>query len=256
MQKILVLIALLLTATAVPVAAKSNIPPTDSGQVVLVVNALEPDLTNAHLGATAFTNYQKNIQNHWSLPATLERHAGELLTGAGYRVVSASVPNDRLQMIRDRKHIRMGWSNARLNPDFATWLGSEMAVQGAIVAIILGTHSRPFAFNVPGTYEGYGVMSMHGKKPKHAYLFANVYAAVISGQPLGFAQETKFNDSNCRTVLPSAEIAVDSFENLSAELLAPYRQAIEALAERRLKLDLVSSGLIPGKIEKCIVAPG
>lgn len=256
MQRRSMLIALLLTLISAPVTAKSNIPPTGPGQVVLVVNVMEPELTNSHLGATAFTNYQKKIQNDWDLPATVERRADELLTDAGYRVVKASLPDEWLRMIRNRKHVKMGWSSARLSPEFAKWLESEMSVQGATVALILGTHSRPFAFNVPVSYEGYGVMSMHGKKPKHAHLFANVYASVISGQPLGFAQETRFNDSECRKVLPSANIAVDTFENLSAQLLAPYRETIETLAAWRLKQDLVTAGLIPGPIEKCIVAIG
>ncbi|MCI4566498.1 hypothetical protein [Lysobacter sp. CFH 32150] len=247
------LIAFLLALIAAPAAGKSNIPPTDAGQIVLLVNALEPELTHTHLGVTAFTNYENKIPNDWKLSATIEGRARELLTGTGYRVVVASVPDEQLQMIRSRRHVKMGWSSARPSPDFAKWLEAEMSAQGATVAIILGTYRRKFAFNVPVSYEGYGVMSMHGKTPKHAYLFANVYASVFSGEPLGIAEGASFNESDCRAILKPNEIAVDSFESLSADLLAPYRQTIEALAGQRLKQDLTASGLIAGEVEKCTV---
>lgn len=222
-----------------------------SARIILLINALDDDLTHSHMGVTAFTNADNHISNNFGLPQSIATQTIRLLAPVSSNVVELSVDAGHLETIRSREYFSMGWSKPKLKADFAQWLRSEMTRYGASDAVMLIHYPRAFSPMGGPSYYGYGIMSMHGNPPKFAAIFANVSAIVISSNGMSVSRGARFRDSDCRRVLPAATTASMQLDKLSAPDLAPFRDEIEALAMRRVEQDLVESGLLPGHLRRC-----
>lgn len=252
MRKWVWCVACLLTMPLSALAQEAGRADGASLRRVLLINVMESDLTHSHLGVTAFTNYQNALPNDWNLPGWTGERASSILAEAGWEVVAIQPPDERAKAIRDNRYIKTGWTKSRLEAGFGQWLDGEMKANRASSALILRTVERRFPPDLPVFYSGYGVMSMHGKIPKRAFLFANVAAVPIAADTFEVGRGVRWRDSDCRVRLDPTEIAVDSYENLTATHLAPYREEIQSLMETRLRQDLIAASLLPGEVESCV----
>ena len=242
---------LLLLASGGSLAQESVKQPDADAKVVLLLNVVEADVTNSHLGTTIFTNYEKKLGNDWNVHEWTGQRVAELFSEGGYRVVTLKVPEDRVEAIRSYKYVKTGWSAFKLEPGFANWLWAEMDRAGATHAFVLQDFAKQFAFDVPVKYSGYGVMSLHGKKPKRAFLYANVGSHFIMRGQAELPKGVRAGDADCRLALDVSEIQVQDFEELTANDLLPYREKIQGLIEKRIRQDLTFAKAIPGDFVKC-----
>ena len=254
--KLCAFVALLL---AVPFAVASQGDETgveEQSDTILLINILEPELTHSHLGVTVFTNYENRLLNDWELAPWAEQRVVSLLSDVGKRVVVIDAPEERANAIRTYKYAKTGWTKTRLEPGFAQWLAGEMAANDASSALILRSARRRFPPDLPVFYSGYGVMSMHGEVPKRPFLFANVVLVPIAGDTFELTQGVLQRDSDCRERFDPTEIRIESYENLSAGDVEPFKDRIKGLFEKRIRQDLIAAGLLPGEFEKCTVENG
>lgn len=242
---------LLLSGNLFAQEAASN--PGDDREVVLLLNVLGPEITNSHLGLTAFTNYENKLANDWNIPGLAAGQLENILSEGTYRAVTIDVPKERLAAIQNGKYIKTGWSSFKLEPGFASWIWAEMDKAGASKALILHDYARKYSFDTPVSYSGFGVMSLAGKVPKHAFLHGNVGVRVIDRGPGPINFGPNMGDTDCRVKFDASSIKVDDFEHLTAGDLAPFREKIESIIEMRVRQDLTYAKLIPGDLVKCKV---
>ena len=253
--KLCVFVALLLAMPAVA-SQGDGMEVEAQPDAILLINVLEPELTHSHLGVTAFTNYENSLPNDWGLASWAEQRVVSLLSNSGKRVVVIEAPEARANAIRNYKYAKTGWTKTKLEPDFAQWLAGEMAASDASSALILRSVQRRFPPDLPVFYSGYGVMSMHGKVPKRAFLFANVVLVPVAGDTFELGQGVLRRDSDCRERFDPTEIRIESYENLTAGNVEPFKDRIKGLFEKRIRQDLIAAALLPGELEKCTVDDG
>ena len=249
MSRILAVVALLFASWVV--SAQPAPQAVGDDKTVLLLNVIESDVTNSHLGVTIFSNYEKKLANDWDIPGWASQQVTELFRQGGYRVVALAVPEDRVAAIRSYKHTRTGWSKFKLEPGFASWLWAEMDKAGAGHAFILQDFAKQYAFDVPVKYSGYGVVSLHGKQPRQAFLYANIGSHFVTRGQVELPNGVRNGDADCRIKFDPSEIAVDDYEQLAVSDLVPYREKIESIILRRIRQDLTFARLIPGAFEKC-----
>jgi hypothetical protein len=92
------------------------------------------------------------------------------------------------------------------------------------------------------TYSGYGISSVHGKIPKSAHLFVTATADVIGGTP----PHRTVDMCGGWQPLDVSRVAVEDFEDITVANIAFLRPELESLLARKLRFDLVSSGLVKG----------
>jgi hypothetical protein len=218
---------------------------------VLLVNTVGTAMTHSHLGVTAFSTSDRALEGNWGIDATARDAATGMLENAGYDVVPADAASVPAKMYRADL---LSWTaKPALTAEFSTWLRSRMQEADAPVAVVLDTYGRNFAPNLYVQYSGYGVMSVHGDPPKHAWVFANVRAlgwSRDSAKPLPLA---RFRDTDCRAPVDVASLGSSSFKDWTADTLAAYKPALEDLVRRRIRQDLTAAGLLQGNVEKCVL---
>ncbi|MEF9977780.1 MAG: hypothetical protein RR969_01470 [Thermomonas sp.] len=250
MSRILAVVALLLASCVVSAQQLAPQAAADD-KTVLLLNVIESDVTNSHLGVTVFSNYEKKLANDWDIPGWASQQVTDLFQQGGYRVIALAVPADRVAAIRSYKHTKTGWSKFKLEPGFASWLWSEMDKAGAAHAFILQNFAKQYAYDVPVKYSGYGVLSLHGKQPRQAFLYANIGSHFVSRGQAELPNGVRNGDADCRIKFDPAAIAVDDYERLAIVDLLPYRERIQSIILRRIRQDLTFAKLIPGDFEKC-----
>lgn len=222
-------------------------------ETYLLLNVLEDHLTHSHLGVTAFTNYEKTLENEWGLSAWSAGRLSALLEEQGKKVVEIELPEARREQLLQGDYVKGGWTKVRLEAAFDEWLSAQVKAHGARGALVLRSTSKRFPPDLPAFYSGYGVMTMHGKMPKRAFLFANVIVQTIAGTPLLPLEGVRPRDSDCRSRFDPATVPIESYENLAATDLAPFKAELQELIEVRVRQDLTAANILPGEVDRCVV---
>lgn len=245
---------LLVLLLANDVSAQVALPAGSGSHAVLLVTLVEPEVMNSHMGYTIFSSYEKPLSNDWALDKVFARTARTRLEEAGHRVVEIDVSQEKLVELRKRFNAKTDWTKPWIEQEHATWLRKELTDAGADTAVLISSYSR----TIPPTsltHSGYGLLSMHGKKTGFAFLYANVAARVVSGEPFRFAKRPRPGEADCMLYFHPSELKGDSFEDIKAADLIDYRPAIQEIGNRRIVQDLIVAGLIPGKSERCKKGP-
>src|SRR5690606_3497578 len=128
-----ILCAVLLASSTSPgLRAQEGVGPE---QRVLVVNLVEPELTQSHLGLTAFSTSERKIDNDWAMGAYAMESVSTLLAAAGYESLPASTEGRPDKVF---KNPMATWSaKPAFQKDFASWLKAAMQETDAAHAVVL-----------------------------------------------------------------------------------------------------------------------
>ena len=144
-----ILCAVLLASSTSPgLRAQEGVGPV---QRVLVVNLVEPELTQSHLGLTAFSTSERKIDNDWAMGVYAMESLATLLAAAGYESLPASTEGRPDKVL---KNPMATWSaKPAFQKDFASWLKAAMEETDAAHA---GGPDLRQTWN-PGTYAEFSV---------------------------------------------------------------------------------------------------
>ena len=218
---------------------------------VLIVNLIGPELTQSHLGITAFSTSERKIQNDWAIDVYAGDVLSSLLAGAGYESVPGSIEGRPERVL---KNPMTSWSGKpAFQHEFAAWLQGAMTETNAAHAVVLQTYGRAWGPSTYAEYSGYGIGSTMGESPKHVWVYANVRALVVTDANSKPLASTRLRDSDCRVAIDVVTLPDGHFNQWTAEALKPYEATLRAVVERRLRQDLASAGLTNEFVEPCRV---
>jgi len=206
-----------------------------------VVNALDPELSNVHLGVTVFTTYSKKLFNDWHLDRQAEASVTSGLRSAGYEVIPVSIDRHDREAIRAENDIDDDAASG-LQTAWANSYRSLMTGENRLEAIVV-LRERILPMTVkgsPNTFSGYGISSVHGKIPKSAHFFVTATAEVIGGDP----PHRSVDLCSGWQPLDTTRVAVEDFADISAADLNFLRPEMELMLVRKLRFDLANSGLV------------
>lgn len=243
----------LVLALVVMTGCMTPLPRTNvaAGGRILLLNVVPTTLANEHLGVTVFGNFSEQIENDWDVHGLAERTVTARLQGKGYTVIPLTVEQTgfdpaRMWLRETADSVGGPFRRERM------WLVQRaLAANDAAAIVVLGAYSRSFGPNISVSYSGYGISSGWGAKPDNATLFAAVGATVMSGNPVIVNASATMTDSDCRRMISTEGLSVDSLKRLTAADLAPHRAVIEGFVVQRLEQDLIASGLVDGTAEPC-----
>lgn len=219
---------------------------------VLLVNLIEPELTHSHIAYTMLGTYENKISNDWGLDRRLNELVRKSLEDEGHVVQEFQLTDELTKEVLKSGFLTPGGRGVR--SQVIPLLAAQIEQAGAGTMVVLRTYATPLPLMIVNN-SGYGLLTMHGQKTGFAFLYANVAAEVIRGKPSVVAPRPKPKKSECKLHFKPSEIHVDSFEAIQAADLAPYRSAIETLAEQRLLQDLILAGLVKGEFRACKAGP-
>ena len=237
-------------------AAQEPVPVSgiDAADKVLLVNLIEPELTHSHLTNTMFGTYENKVSNDWGLDRSLNDMVRKSLEGEGHVVQEFQLTDELSKEVLKSSFLSTPPGGRGVRSQVVPLLAAQMEQAGASTMVVLRTYATPLPLMIVNN-SGYGLLTMHGQKTGFAFLYANVAAEVIHGKPPVVAPRPKPKKSECKLHFKPSEIHVDSFKEIQAADLVPYRSAIETLAEERLLQDLMLAGLVKGEFRACKAGP-
>lgn len=220
-----------------------------AGSRVVVINTLDTAVMNAHIGATVFGNYNEPISNDWNIPAAVDAYVAALFRAEGSEVVNVVPDPDKLERLRDRAHLSMGWSEFHLVPAYAAWF-QDLADrnQASAVVVLLGIDLQ-IVPNSVARYGGYGIVSYMGFKPDRAFLFSLAMADVLAGKPLVLTSGA--GPGNCRKAVSTDSIQVSNLRDMTSGDLEQFRRDLGGLVEKSIGHSISASGLIRAEVPPC-----
>lgn len=219
------------------------------GSTVVLINAMEPGMTNAHMGFTVFEKYEEIIENDWNIPAYTEEFVRDQLSSHGYHLVSIKVDKEKLAQLKDGAYLAPGHNNFRIRSESSGWLQETLNSNGGAALIVLRNFRRNFGTSST-MYGGYGIVTL-GIKSENAALYANVRADVFSGDPLINMDGVSLWNRHCTIGMTTESFNVDDLRTLDANDLLPYRDELEGIIRTRITQDLTASGLMSGTVVRC-----
>lgn len=216
---------------------KAQVP---RGATIGILSTLQSELTNAHVGVTAFTTFNKRLANDWKLDETGLRDARSLLQSAGYRLVDIPLSADLRDALRreeDRSSLNDSGLDGRWSARYAEIL-HDNHLDALVVLREEIQRDRPESSN---GWHGYGLFSGN-----IAELFVTATADVIAGSPIH------------RTIawcvvgrrIDKARIAIEDWADIRPSDVPWMREELEVLMREKLEFELASSGLI-ASAQKC-----
>lgn len=220
-----------------------------AGSRIVVINTLEAAVTNAHMGATVFGNYNEPVFNDWDIPAAMDAYVADLFRAEGSEVVNVVPDPDRLERLRERAHLSMGWSELHLVPAYAEWFQDLADRHQASAVVVLRSIDLEIVPGSVARFGGYGIVSYMGFKPDRAFLFSLAIADVLAGKPLVLTESA--GPGNCRKGISTKSMRVSNLKDLTVVDLEPFRRDLSALVERSIGHSISSSGLIRQEVVPC-----
>ena len=225
--------------------------PNTPGQTIVLISALESELTHTHMGATAFGNEERLLANEWGLAAVFADYAQKQLIDAGYSVERVDPPAQIRAAIVDGSFMKMGWSKASVRPSHAAWFKDEMQKHGATVVVVVKSYGLWFMSGKTPTYKGYGLHTLFGDTPKQSYLHANIGAFAIYGDKLVEARTSRAVDLTCEVAVPFERFGKSNKDGIDDDALLPFRDTMRRIGERSIRLNLTDAGLLRGPLPEC-----
>ncbi len=208
------------------------------GERVGVVLAVSPELTNVHLGVTIFGEFSGKLSNEWRLDAEALNFTVAQLKSSGYEVTQIPLSEVGAKDIQGEED----WAHDNQNglTDKGRDRYARIMEQDHLRALVILRERLiyPRGYDHPA-YHGIGIVSQFNNAPE---MFVSVIADVIGDIPphravsICFAAE-KFD---------RAMVRVEDLKDLDAERLEPLHAEIRSLLERKIRFDLIDSGLISG----------
>lgn len=202
------------------------------GARVGVVSLLQPEITNFHLGFTAFTNFNKRLPNDWNLDQSALTFVKSSLKGAGYEVVDVRLTEQMASGIVKEED----WSDQNYSGLDKEWAVNyrDLIAENHLDALVVLREKILYMGDGRYTYHGFGVFSAHV-----AELFASTTADVISGDP----PHRSIDQCVTGKLFEKTRVPVDVSDMQPADV--PWmKPELEALIQQKLAFDLGTSGLI------------